>query len=222
MDEKKDNIGIAPEETAASAPGEKGDDSQNEKSAGDEKEQRRRKFRRKDDHDAAQWKDEAVKKDEEIRSLTEEVAALKDTMARRQADFENFKKRNLKQQEDFRKFAVKDLALDILNINDNLLRAIDAANSSEDNSSVASLTEGVMMISNMIEDTLQKYGVEEVEALDCDFDPTVHEAVEIAMSEEVSKDTVTMVHQKGFSLHGVVLRTAKVKVTKPEPNEAQG
>ena len=71
------------------------------------------------------------------------------------------------------------------------------------------------MISKRIEETLGKYGIKEIDSIDLEFDPNVHEAVEIEMSTDVDHDTVTKVYQKGFSLEEVVLRSSKVRVSKP-------
>ncbi len=199
--------------------------SANPEDSGEGTRSRRKKFRRENDRDADELRKELHEKEEESDRLKEEIASLKDTVLRRQAEFENYKKRNLKQQEEFRKLAVKDLALDIININDDLLRAIDAAsagNKEEIPESTRSFVEGVELISRRIEETLARYGVTEIEAEGCEFDPNVHEAFEIEMSPDVDREMVTLVHQKGFSLHGLVLRSAKVRVTKPQPAGASG
>ena len=158
-------------------------------------------------------------KNEEIIKLTKDIETLKDIMMRRQADFENYKKRTSKSHEDFKKFAIKDFALDIIHINDDLLRAIEASESSMNDQSFEeshrSFVEGVTMVSNRIEETLGKYGIQEIDSIDQEFDPNFHEAVEIEMSPDVNHDMVTKVYQKGFSLEEVVLRSSKVKVTKP-------
>ncbi|HPJ35129.1 MAG TPA: nucleotide exchange factor GrpE [Spirochaetota bacterium] len=162
--------------------------------------------------------------DEEIIRLNKEIETLKDLLQRRQADFENFRKRTVKMQEEYKKLAIKDFALDILNINDDLLRAIEASDViSEENSSDASssLIEGVKMTSKRLIDALNKYGIEEIEADNRPFDPNYHEAVEIATNPEITADTVTKVYQKGFKLEEYIVRTAKVQVTKPEPRQEE-
>lgn len=165
--------------------------------------------------------DSGKSKDEEIAALKEELAAAKDSALRRMADFENYKKRMIKAQEDSRKFAIKDVALDIIEVNDNLLRAIDADASVVIEDEAArkaheAFVQGVVMISKSIEAVLQKYGVEEIDALNQEFNPAFHEAVEIASNSDVDKDTVTTVYQKGFKMNDLVIRSARVKVTKPE------
>ncbi len=160
--------------------------------------------------------------DTEIIRLNKEIETLKDLLQRRQADFENFRKRTIKMQEEYKKLAIKDFALDILNINDDLVRAIDASDViSEENSSDASssLIEGVRLVSRRLTEALNKYGIEEIEAENRPFDPNFHEAVEIATDPDITADTVTKVYQKGFKLEEYIVRTAKVKVTKPAPKQ---
>lgn len=162
--------------------------------------------------------------DAEIIRLNKEIDTMKDLLQRRQADFENFRKRTVKMQEDYKKLAIKDFALDVLNINDDLLRAIEASSViSEENSSDASssLIEGVKMTSRRLIDTLGKYGIEEIESENKPFNPNYHEAVEIATDSEINADTVTKVYQKGFKLEEYIVRTAKVKVTKPAPKQEE-
>ncbi len=157
--------------------------------------------------------------EEEIAKKKEEIDALKDILKRRQADFENYKKRVLKSQEEYRKVAIKDMALDIIDINDDLLRAIEAASEVREGERLAnahnSFIEGVSMISRRIEEMLLKYGVAEIKPLGKGFDPNSSEAMEIDESAEVRQDTVTKVYQKGFSFDNYVLRAAKVRVTRP-------
>ncbi len=163
---------------------------------------------------------EISSQDEEIMKLNKEVETLKDLLQRRQADFENFRKRTVKMQEEYKKLAIKDFAYDILNISDDLSRAIEASDSiaSADSSSARdSLAEGVKIISRRLGETLNKFGISEIESENRSFDPNYHEAIEIETSPDVQSDTVTMVYQKGFKLDEYVIRAAKVKVAKPVP-----
>jgi molecular chaperone GrpE len=171
-------------------------------------------------------KGELSQKHEEIEKKKEEIESMKDLLKRRQADFENYKKRIVKSQEEYRKGAIKDMAQDIIHINDDLLRAIDAAfDVCEDKQSTQSaFIEGIAMISRRIEEMLKKFGVVEIDCLNKEFDPNVNEAVEIEESGDVEKDTVTRVYQKGFLLDEYVVRSAKVKVTRRPrvPNNKSG
>ncbi len=150
----------------------------------------------------------------DLKAKDKEIASLTDMLKRRQADFENYKKRIAKNQEEYKKLAIKDFAFDIININDDFLRAIDAASDVSDEQTKA-FADGIRIISKRIEETLEKYGIEEIDSLNKEFDPKFNEAVEIDMGEDVDSDTITAVYQKGFKLDDYVIRCAKVKVTKP-------
>ncbi|MCU0821287.1 MAG: nucleotide exchange factor GrpE, partial [Spirochaetes bacterium] len=160
-------------------------------------------------------KDPVKNFEEELSKKNKEVESLTDMLKRRQADFENYKKRVLREQDDQKKFAIKDFALDIININDDLLRAIDAASSSTDEHTKSLIT-GVGIVSKRIVETLQKYGIEEIDSLNKEFDPRFNEAVEITKSDDVDTDVITAVYQKGFRLDDYVIRCARVRVTKPD------
>lgn len=156
--------------------------------------------------------------EDEIIKLTKENETLKDLLQRRQADFENYKKRTAKLQEDYKKTAIKEFARDIIDINDDLIRAIEAAENLADPNAEDTqkyFSEGVAIISKRIVETLENYGIVEIEAEGKPFDPNFHEAIEIGEADEnIDTDTVTRVHQKGFRLDELVIRTAKVKVAK--------
>lgn len=164
---------------------------------------------------------EISNQDEEIVKLNKEIDTLKDLLQRRQADFENFRKRTVKLQEDYRKLAIRDFACDILNVNDDINRAIEASeNLSEgkNSGSKESFIEGIKLVSKRIEEILKKYGIEEIEAENKPFNPNYHEALEIESSDAHSEDTVTKVYQKGFRLDDHIVRSAKVRVSKPAPS----
>lgn len=156
--------------------------------------------------------------EDEVIKLTKENETLKDLLQRRQADFENYKKRAVRLQEEYRKTAIKEFARDIIDINDDLIRAIDAAGNLADSGTEEarrSFSEGVNIISRRIEETLGNYGIVEIESDGKAFDPNFHEAIEIEETDSgMENDTVTKVHQKGFRLEDQVIRTAKVKVAK--------
>jgi len=172
-----------------------------------------------------QKEDQLRKLQEELNKKNEELDALKDLLVRRQADFENYKKRVIRLQEEDRKLAIKDIARDIININDDLLRAIDAACNIQDAKDLADahnlFVEGIKMISRQIEDMLKRYGVEEINSLGQAFDPEYNEAVEIDESADIVKDTITKVYQKGFKLDKYVVRAARVKVTRPAKQKVE-
>jgi len=164
-------------------------------------------------------------KEEELVKRKEELDQMKDLMMRRQADFDNYKKRMVKSQDEYRKLAIKDMSIDIIQINDDILRALEAAACVDPEqlpASHSSFIDGVSMISRRIEEMLKKYGVKEIESLNTEFDPSANEAVEITESGEVTRDTITKVYQKGFMLDDSVVRAARVRVTRPSRNSPAG
>ncbi len=175
----------------------------------------------------ADLKKKLKEKTEEAGKVKEEVESLKDLLLRRQADFENYKKRMIKSQDEYRKSAIKDISLDIIGINDNLLRAIEASETvthreGSCSDSHSSFVEGVSMISRSIDDMLKKYGVVEIESLNREFDPNLNEAVEINESNEVENDIITKVYLRGYVLDELVIRPAKVRVSRPAKNLKTG
>ncbi len=175
--------------------------------------------------DVKNLENEISNQDEEIVKLNKEIETLKDLLQRRQADFENFRKRTIKLQEDYRKLAIKDFACDIINVNDDIMRAIEASDSlsgQEQTDSKNSFIEGIRLVSRRIEEILNKYGIEEIASENKPFNPSFHEAVEIENSADHNEDTVTKVYQKGFKLDEHLVRSAKVKVSKPAPKKTDG
>lgn len=168
-------------------------------------------------------KSEICGKDDEIQKLNREIDSIKDLIQRRQADFDNYKKRNQKQLEQNKKYAVKEFAVEIIAIDDDLLRAIESSASIKEGETLEnshdSFVHGVTLISKRIQDLLNKFGIVEIDAMGKPFDPNFHECVEIEMSGDFQSDTVTKVHQKGFTIDDMVIRTSKVKVTKPSKQE---
>jgi molecular chaperone GrpE len=160
---------------------------------------------------------ETSNQEEEIIKLNNEIDSLTDILQRRQADFENYKKRSARMQDEFKKLAIKDFAFDVINVNDDIIRAIEASeniSNKNDSETKTSFIEGVKLISKRIEEILKKYGIEEIEAQNMPFDPAYHEAFEIENSEQHEEDTVTKVYQKGFKLENYIIRSAKVRVSK--------
>lgn len=174
------------------------------------------------EEDVETLKKELSKREETIKNKNEEIESLKDILKRRQADFENYKKRILKSYEETKKLAIKDFALEIIDINDDLLRALEASSVLRVDPTQSSFIDGIQMTSRRIEGALQKYGIVEIDSLHREFDPAFNEAVEIDKSEKVARDTITKVYQKGFRLDDYVLRSAKVRVTKPDKADTEG
>lgn len=156
-----------------------------------------------------------------LRQRAEERDKYLDLLQRTQADFENYQKRNRRELELERKYALAPLARDLLPVVDNLDRALALAN--ED----TSLTQGVRMVRKQLLDILRRHHIEPIEAQGKPFDPNQHEAMMEEPSAEHPPGTVLRVLEPGFVYHDRVLRPAKVVVAKAPPpalasSEAQG
>ena len=127
-------------------------------------------------------------------------------IARRlQADFDNFRKRTEKENEEFKKYAVAGLAKSLLTIADDMDRALGSAK--EENE----LTAGIRGIRQNLMKILEENGIAEI-STDCKFDPNMHEA--LCMVEGDTDGEIAEVFQKGYRLHDRIIRYPKVKVTK--------
>ncbi len=125
------------------------------------------------------------------------------------AEFENFKKRVTKERSDLLKFGWESLARDLLQIIDNLERALTHMPATTDKT----LAEGLKMVLNQFKATLQTHGVHPIETHDKNFDPNVHEAI----GEEESKHPAGQIVQeqvRGYTIHGRLLRPSRVIVSR--------
>lgn len=146
----------------------------------------------------------------EIEKLKQSQNDLNNRWLRVQADFDNFRKRTVKEKADARKFRAQDLVTDMLEILDNFKRALEVETASEDGTA---LKKGMEMVLAKLEAALKKEGVEEIESLGKPFDPNIHQAVMQEKSEEHDPGIVIQVLQAGYKLNGRVIRPAMVKVS---------
>lgn len=131
------------------------------------------------------------------------------TLAQRvQADFDNYRRRNNAARSEAFDEGAAALAKTLLPVVDNLERAIAAS----ENSSDASLRDGVVMVQRQLSEVLEKRGIEAISRLGEKFDPSLENAVMTAPKEEGEPGTVCAVFQKGYRLDKTVLRHAMVKV----------
>ena len=135
-----------------------------------------------------------------------------DKMLRNQADLENTRKRLDREKQEFVKFANEGLIFDLLNVLDDLERTVDLAESSKED--LSAFLKGVEMILAHLYEMLKNHGVKPIEAEGKIFDPNFHEALMQVENKELPEHTIIEVLQKGYLIHGRMLRTAKVKVSK--------
>ncbi|MHB8761083.1 MAG: nucleotide exchange factor GrpE [Coriobacteriia bacterium] len=143
----------------------------------------------------------------ELETARREAAAHLDTAQRIQADFDNYRKRMAREQEEACKRANQRLITYLLPVVDNLERALAHAPADDP------LNEGVRMVLQQMLDVFAKEGVERIEPEGEVFDPTQHQAVGQAERPDVPDSTCVEVYQQGFRMHGRVLRPASVVVS---------
>ena len=149
----------------------------------------------------------------QIAALKEEVADLRDQLLRKQADFENSRKRIMREREEAIRFANANLLLDLVETMDNFERAIKSCEESRD---FDTFYTGIDMIEKQLTSMLEnKYGLKRFESEGEEFNPELHEAIAAEESAEATSQTVISDLQKGYMLHDRVLRHAKVRVVIP-------
>ena len=155
---------------------------------------------------------EEAKPDPEARiaELEGQVAKLKNAYAMAYADTENTRKRLTKEYESNMKYHIQSFALEILPVLDNCERAL--ALKTED-SNDENYRKGFEMVFRQLTQALKKEGVEEIEALDQEFDPNWMQALMTEQVEGVEPGRVTAVLQKGYKIKDRLLRAAMVKVS---------
>ncbi|MGE5308862.1 MAG: nucleotide exchange factor GrpE [Deltaproteobacteria bacterium] len=135
-----------------------------------------------------------------------------DKFVRLTADIENTRKRWERERQELLKYANEGLLADLLNINDEMERALTL--SQEKHEDFTAFMKGMEMIMAHLHDLLKKNGIKPMEAEGKKFDPNFHEALMQAESADVPEGTVVEELQKGYMLDNHVLRTAKVKVSR--------
>lgn len=163
--------------------------------------------------------DDSVPTFEELARLSTEAREMRSLAQRKQAEFENYRKRVERERSETVKYAAAEIVKEILPVLDNLERAIEASKSGSD----SQLREGVEIIYKQFRDTLSKQGLTEVDAYQAPFDPHVHEAVTRVETDEYPEGTVVEVFQKGYLFKDRLLRPSMVSVAQPgAAEEASG
>ena len=153
----------------------------------------------------------------EIQKLKAEKEELMQTMMRRQADFENFKKRTERDRSEEAKRGVERLVLDLIPVIDAFDRALQA----HDDPRYEEYRKGITLIRKQLWDAIAKHGVLPIEAAGKVFDPHHHQAIERVESAEYPDGTIVAVFQDGYMFNGRVLRPAIVRVAMhPEDGES--
>src|SRR5882762_1027096 len=150
----------------------------------------------------------------ETEKLKAERDALLDRLARLQAEFDNARKRAVREQQEFREYAAADVIKNFLPILDSFERALKAGGDSNSNSNSNDFRNGIELIYRQFQDALQKIGVQPIVSVGQPFDPRVHEAVEMVDTIEVPDHHVLDELQRGYKYKERLLRPAMVRVAR--------
>ena len=151
---------------------------------------------------------------EQLKKKDVELVEQKSDFLREKADLENFRKRLVKDKADAVQFANERLLKELVEIDDNMNRALNTPNTS-----LEGLKEGVEMIQKQFATFLKNQKVEPVEAIGKPFDPSLHEVMTQLESEEHKENTVIQEYSTGYTLNGRILRSAKVVISKKPAEE---
>ena len=147
---------------------------------------------------------------DEICALKEDILKEKDKYMRLAAEFDNYRKRTLKEKIDMSKTAGQEILCGILPVLDDIDRAVSAVGESMD---IDAVKEGIYLIQNKLKDFMTQRGVKEIIAENSEFDTDIHEAItKIPVPDPALKGKVVDVIQKGYYLNDKVIRFAKVVV----------
>ena len=151
--------------------------------------------------------------EDKIAELEKENADLKDQLLRRAADFDNYRKRMLKEKQETFDYANANLLGDLLESLDNFDRTVEAASTASD---VKSMADGIKMINKSLVNMLEsKYNLVGYGKVSDSFNPDEHEAIG-RVEEDVKEQTLKEVYLKGYKLKDRIIRHAKVMVSVPK------
>ena len=139
-------------------------------------------------------------------NLKAERDELKELLLRRQAEFENFRKRSEREKADFSQYAGMELVRELLPVLDDFERALKAEAGN------AEYAKGVAMIYNRLSDALKKQGLEPIDTAGKAFDPHLHQAVEKVETKDAPDHAILGEFQRGYFFKGKMLRPAMVRV----------
>ncbi len=155
---------------------------------------------------------------DDLKKKAEERDTFLEQLLRNKAEFMNYQKRIVRENEATAQLAVRNLVLDLLPELDNFDRALKLADDSND---IAKFVEGIKLIEVQLFKVLGKYGVKSIETIGKAFDPNIHEAVMEEENNEMPHHSIIAEFQRGFMLKERVVRPAKVKVSKRTVEEGK-
>ena len=157
--------------------------------------------------------EEGSKSEQALETALEQVQNAKDDLLRVQAEMQNLRRRTEQDIEKAHKYGQEKLSIELLAVMDNLERSQEAASDSEDEA-VKAIRAGVDLTVKGFVDCFKKFNIETIDPLGEPFDPQLHQAMSMQENTESEPNTVIAVMQKGYTLHGRVIRPAMVMVSK--------
>jgi molecular chaperone GrpE len=155
------------------------------------------------------------KKEAEIKSLKKKFEKIQEEFLRKAAEMENLRKRLEREKNDYLQYALSEHLKDLLGVMDNFERALESKNHGEEES----LQKGVEMIHKQLYDVLLKQGVKQITIEENKYDPHLHQAFLTEETDKVTELQVAEELQKGYTIHGRLLRPSLVKVYIPKKEE---
>ena len=148
-----------------------------------------------------------------------EAQRFRDQLLRTAADFDNFRKRSRRDQEDAAKKGKESAVKELLPVFDNLERALQSSERAPD---VKAVIDGLKLVMRQFGQSLEKMGIKRVQTVGHPFDPSQHEAIQHVESAEHPPGVITAEVQAGYLLGEQLLRAAMVVVSKGPPEGAEG
>jgi molecular chaperone GrpE len=150
-----------------------------------------------------------------------EIAFLRDRLMRALAETENARRQGERRVHDAQQFAITNFAREMLQVVDNLRRALEAGATDGEAGKSDGLIEGVAATDRILTQILNRFGIREVDALNAPFDPGKHEAVLETDAADQASGSVVQVLENGYTLHDRLLRPARVVVAKAPSGSQQ-
>jgi molecular chaperone GrpE len=147
----------------------------------------------------------------DIQKLIEERDALQDRLLRRQAEFENYKKRVERERGELIQSASAELIRELLGVLDSFDLAI--RNAASEGTAGEDMLRGLDLVYKQLLDTLGRFGLKVIEVKGQPFDPNFHQAISTVSSDKVPENTVVEEFRRGYTLNGKLLRAAMVAVS---------
>ncbi len=168
-------------------------------------------------------KDNGVALQEQVTKLTNENNELKESLKRRQRDFDNYRGRVERERNETFKNILSSLAAQILPVLDNMNRALDSATEVEKNSGqkdFQTFLEGIVLVNQQLNEVFVEMGVQPIPAIGKPFDPKIHEAVANVETDEYPHETVVEELLRGYRIDERIIRASMVKVSSAKNSQS--